>query len=73
MAGARLREQLVRMMGGDLADWHFRDIARSQIDFRFGWKNGHAADIAPRPGFDPNRSFDDQVCCSAQERSHATV
>jgi hypothetical protein len=50
MAGARLREQLVRMMGGDLADWHFRDIARSQIDFRFGWKNGHAADIAPRPG-----------------------
>jgi hypothetical protein len=27
--------------------WHFRDIARSQIDFRFRWKNGHAADIAP--------------------------
>ena len=26
---------------------HFRDITRSQIDFRSRWKNGHAVDIAP--------------------------
>jgi hypothetical protein len=36
-------------------DWHFRDIARSQIDFRFWWKNGHAADIALGPGLTLNR------------------
>jgi hypothetical protein len=47
MAGAGLRGRLDRMMVGDVADWHIRDIARSQIDFRFRWKNGHAADIAP--------------------------
>jgi hypothetical protein len=29
--------------------WHIRDIARPQIDFRFGWKSGHATDIAERP------------------------
>jgi hypothetical protein len=47
MDGAGLRGRLDRMMVGDVADWHIRDIARSQIDFRFRWKNGHAADIAP--------------------------
>ena len=26
--------------------WHFCDIARSRIDFRFRWKSGHAADIS---------------------------
>jgi hypothetical protein len=31
----------------DLRLWHIRDIARSQIDFRFRRKSGHAADIAP--------------------------
>jgi hypothetical protein len=27
--------------------WHFCDMAKSRMDFRFWWKNGHAADIAP--------------------------
>jgi hypothetical protein len=25
------------------AAWHFCDIARSRMDFRFRWKSGHAA------------------------------
>jgi hypothetical protein len=27
--------------------WHFGDIARSQIDFRFRGESGHAADVTP--------------------------
>ena len=34
--------------------WHFGDIARSQIDFRFRWKSGRAADITAISEFDPN-------------------
>jgi hypothetical protein len=29
--------------------WHIRDIARLQIDFRFGWKSGYAMDITTWP------------------------
>jgi hypothetical protein len=32
--------------------WHFGDIATSQVDFRFRWKSGHAADITPMTEFD---------------------
>jgi hypothetical protein len=35
--------------------WHFRDIARSRIDFRFRGKSGHTADINATTEFDPNR------------------
>jgi hypothetical protein len=44
------------MMGGDVADWHIGDIARSQIEVRFQCKSGHAADITAMTGFDPKRS-----------------
>src|SRR5262245_37964660 len=37
---------------------HFCDIARSQIDFRFRWKSGRAADITAMTEFDPNRQSD---------------
>jgi|SRR5262249_45536479 len=33
--------------------WHFGDIARSQIDFRFRWKSGRAADITAMTESDP--------------------
>src|SRR5262245_37013141 len=36
-----------------VACWHFCDIARSQIDFRFRWKSGRAADIAAMSEFGP--------------------
>jgi hypothetical protein len=31
---------------GAVHTWHFGDIATSQVDFRFRWKSGHAAEIA---------------------------
>jgi hypothetical protein len=42
--------------GGKDRCWHFSDKARSLIDFRFRWKSGRAADIAPVTGFDPSRT-----------------
>src|SRR5262245_27603474 len=36
----------------DFVLWHIRDIARSQIDFRFRWKSGRAADITAMTEFD---------------------
>src|SRR5262245_53709727 len=44
--------------GANVAYWHFGDIARSQIDFRFPWKSGRAADITAITEFDPNRQSD---------------
>jgi hypothetical protein len=33
--------------------WHFGDIASKRMNFRFRWKNGHAADIIATSGFGP--------------------
>ena len=41
------------MKGRDVAYWQFCDIARSQIDFRFLWKSGRAADITAMTEYDP--------------------
>jgi hypothetical protein len=35
-----------------VSSWHFCDIARSRVDFRFRWKSGRAADIAAVTEFD---------------------
>src|SRR5262245_64643894 len=40
-------------IAGAVHTWHFCDIPRSRIDFRFPGKSGHAADITGRTGFDP--------------------
>jgi hypothetical protein len=37
----------------DVSYWHFGDIARSRMDFRFWRKSGHAADITAMTEFDP--------------------
>jgi hypothetical protein len=50
-----------------------RDIARPQIDFRFGWKSGRATDISAMTEFDPIRDISAQFCCDAQPRTCATV
>jgi hypothetical protein len=33
----------------EVIEGHFRDIARSPMDFCFRWKSGHAAEITARP------------------------
>ena len=40
----------------DFRLWHFCDIARLQIDFRFRWKSDRAADITAMTEFDPKRT-----------------
>jgi hypothetical protein len=51
--------------------WHFSDIARSRMDFRFGCKSSHAADITAMTEFDPNRTY--QCVVQGHSVAHAGV
>ena len=46
--------------------WHFCDIARSQIDFRFRSKSGRAADVTAMTEFDPKRTAAVGAACLAR-------
>src|SRR5262245_2494499 len=50
-AGSKVRLHQPRgwAEGGMTASWHFRDIARSRMDFRFGCKSSRVADIVRGP------------------------
>jgi hypothetical protein len=59
-------DEVIKRSTGMSEVWHFCDIARSRMNFRFRRKSGRAADTTGMTEFDPTRSLAAQVCCDAQ-------